>query len=140
MAKIMCVVGGVVAVLFLLCAMPVVAAEAAMPTAEQYSQVAENPALLADLIKDATDEQAVDIMLKVIAQVDTLKIGVEAKQNRVSELFTKLVDVKGTIKGNEIIARIVKKVNPRLLPVVRNGGSQGAAGAPPPTAPQYKRQ
>ena len=135
------VVGGFVASVVLLCGMPGFAAAPAdagaknPPTLEQITKVAENPRLLGALITDVTDDEAVDLLMQVVAQVDTLKLGIEGKKNRVAALFQALIDVKGAIKGNEIIARIVKKVNPRLLPIIRVG-----AGAPPPKAPPYKRQ
>jgi len=138
-----CRVGGLVVSAVLLCGMPVKGEGAAaavgmtMPTVEQIAKVAENPHLLADLVKNATDEQAAEILIQIIAQVDTLKLGTEAKKNRVGELFERLIDAKGTVKGNEIIARIVKKVNPRLLPIIRMGAGNGTM---PPTAPMYKRQ
>lgn len=111
-----------------------------LATAEQIAQVAENPAKLGALVKSLSDDKAVELMIKVIEKVDTLPIGPEAKKNRVAVLFSRLIDEKGAVRGNEIIARIVKKVNPRLLPVIRFGGNNSPATIPPPMAPTYARQ
>lgn len=148
--RIVDVLGGLTVVAALFLAGPASAAGKDVPpvtfTAEQIAGVAENPALLNDLVKALNNDQAVDLLIRIIEKVDTLSIGSEAKKNRVSELFSRVIDVKGAVQGNEIVARIVKKVNPRLLPIVRVGNTvsggtpEGGTIAPPPTAPTYKRQ
>jgi len=115
--------------------LPCWVAEAAfvVPTAEQVKAAAKNPALLAKLIKEANEEQAVETVLKVIAAVDALGLNPEAARARVGALLDEITKIKGAAAGS-IIAKIIKKVNPRLLPVIFLGGRM------PPPAPRYPRQ
>ena len=113
-------------------------AEAAFvtPTEEEIEAVAKDPGLLGKIIKDSNEDQAVETVLKVIEAVDNLGLNNKAARARVGALLDEITKIKGAAAG-DIIARIIKKVNPRLLPVIFLGGS---IPLPPPPAPKYPRQ
>ena len=113
-------------------------AEAAFvsPTEEEIEAAAKDPGLLVKIIKDANAEQSVETVLKVIAAVDALGLNPEAARARVGALLDEITKIKGAAAG-DVIARIIKKVNPRLLPVIFLGSS---LPPPPPPAPKYPRQ
>ncbi|MFC1497521.1 hypothetical protein ACFLS1_03485 [Verrucomicrobiota bacterium] len=105
------------------------------PTDKQIVAIAKKPALLAVFIKNANEDQAVDILLRAIAAVEKLGLNEKAAKQRVGLLLSETAKAKGAA-APAIIARVVKKVNPRLLPVI----PKGAMPAVPPKAPKYARQ
>lgn len=120
---------------------PARADEFVMPTPEQIQKIAETPELLRDILKDANEDQSVALLLDIISKVDGLDITLALKQEKVSALFSITADVKGAA-AQTIIARVVKRVQPRLLPIVRTGSPGANAFAPttPRTAPPYDGQ
>ena len=130
--------------LLLVCAFALVAgmadaAEASkftMPTDEQIKAFAQDPSKLRDFLEDANEDQAVDLLLKVIEAVDKLGLSEAAAKQRVGQLLAETAKIKGA-SAPPIIAKVLKRVNPRLLPVIHWGGGFGAS---PPGSPGYRRQ
>ena len=106
-----------------------------MPSDEQILAIAKDPSKLKDFLEDATEDQAVDLLLRVIAAVETLGLSDAAAQQRVGLLLAETAKIKGA-SAPPIIAKVLKKVNPRLLPVI----DWGQMGGHPPTSPPYRRQ
>ena len=104
-----------------------------MPTEAQILAVAEDPNKIGDLIADANEDQAVEIILDVVAEIESMDIPLQVMRSRVAVLLAETVRVKGAA-GPQIVARVVKKVNPRLLPTITKGGTA------PPSSPPYPRQ
>ena len=91
------------------------------PTDEQIETIAKDPSLLRDYIENATVDQSVQILIRIIARLDSFQdISVEVKRTRIAELFEVVRQVHPDTAG-AIIARVLKKVNPRLLPIIRTG-------------------
>jgi len=105
-----------------------------MPTDEEIKAIAEDPSKLKDFIENASEEESVDLLLEVIAAVDALGLNDKAAQARVGQLLAQTAEIKGA-SAPPIIAKVLKKVNPRLLPVIHWGGTRQ-----PPTSPKYPRQ
>ncbi|MFC1462255.1 hypothetical protein ACFLQU_01495 [Verrucomicrobiota bacterium] len=107
-----------------------------MPTDEQIKAIAEDPSKLRDFLEDANEDEAVDLLLKVIEAVDGLGLSDAAAQQRVGQLLAETAKIKGA-SAPPIIARVLKRVQPRLLPVIHWGGMGGSL---PPGSPGYNRQ
>ena len=54
------------------------------PTDEQIEAAANNPELLAELLEGATPEQAAEVVVRVIVQINSLNISAEAKEARIN--------------------------------------------------------
>jgi len=107
-----------------------------IPNGDQIKNVAENPTAIAPLIKNATAEEAADVVVAVVREIDGMKISLEEKQKRVEELFVAVQTAWGD-KAMILLAMTADRVNPELLPVVATVGSQ--RGAPPPAPPVANR-
>jgi len=107
------------------------------PTAEQIVAIANNPKLLKDYILKTTIDQTSDILLAVMKKVETSDLEWAEKQSTVEALFTIVYSEKGAL-AQSIIARVRKKVNPRLLPVI--SVNSGIGPSIPPSSPRYPRQ
>jgi hypothetical protein len=105
----------------------------APPTAEQVNAIAKDPALLKGFIEKASVEQTADLVVRVMAAIEASDATAAGKQAAVGRVFNVVYDVKGE-EADEIIARVRKKVNPRLLPIIRSGITL------PSSSPLYRRQ
>jgi len=108
------------------------------PTDEQISALVADPSLLGAMIKDATIDDIVDILVRALKQVETSDMDWPARQAKTSELFDAVYEAKGAAATRLIVAEVRKKVNPRLLPVISVGSPY--APALPPILPKYERQ
>ena len=107
------------------------------PTDEQVAEIAENPELLRNFIDTASVDQSADLLVRVLSKLETLDTTWSAKQAATGEFFSIVYETKGA-QAEDIVARVRKKVNPRLLPVIRVG--DGVGPAVPPNLPRYPRQ
>ncbi len=105
-------------------------------TEAQIEAAAQNPSAIGDLIKDKTEDQSVDILLAVIAKIETLNIPLATQRTRVAALMAETTSVKGQQQGGAIMARVYKEVNPRLLPPVPPMGVAPASLLPTKTPPE----
>lgn len=106
-------------------------------TDEQVGEIAKDPEKLAVFIEDATADQVVEMLIRVITYLDGYEMALVAKRAVVEQLFEVTRNTKGAAAPG-IIARVRGRVNPRLLPVIRRGAEGGAEAAP--AAPLYPGQ
>ena len=99
-----------------------------MPTDDEIQAIAEDPAKLKDFIKHADVEETVKVLVKVIVRVHSFTaITGSAKRVRVSKMFD-VVRATHADSAATIIARVAKRVNPRLLPIIRVGDAPTYVG------------
>ena len=106
-------------------------------TDEQVREVAKDPEKLAVFIEDATADQVVDVLVRIITHIDSQEMALVAKRAVVEQLFEVTRNTLGAAAPG-IIARVRGRVNPRLLPVIRRGSEGSVATAP--AAPLYPGQ
>jgi hypothetical protein len=99
-----------------------------MPTDDEIQSIAEDPAKLKDFITHADVEQTVQVLVKVIVRVHSFNtINGDVKRTRVSKMFD-VVRATHADTAATIIARVAKRVNPRLLPIIRMGDASTYVG------------
>jgi hypothetical protein len=99
------------------------AASFEMPTDEQIDAIANDPSLLKGFIENADEDQTVEILIRVIGRLNELPDITEAvKGARIATMF-EVVRQMHPDRAATIIARVWKRVNPRLLPIIRDGGA-----------------
>lgn len=100
-----------------------------MPTDDEIEAIAKDPSLLEDFIENADEDQTVEILVRVIGRLNELPdITPAVRAARISTMF-EVVRQLHPDRAATIIARVWKRVNPRLLPIIRDGA-----------APPYKGQ
>ena len=109
------------------------------PTAEQIQGAASDPEKIGALIQGASTDEAVDVLVAVIGEVEKMDIPLEAKQQVVEQLFASVqTELKET--ALLVLAMTAERVNPELLPVVAVVGEQAAPPPIPPVAERYLGQ
>ena len=91
------------------------------PTADQIKAAVADPALIKQLIKDATPAQATTVLMNVIAGVQAEKIKPEQRREKVAKLFAAVAETMGTAAPS-IISDVAQRISPELLPVVAAPG------------------
>jgi len=124
------IVGVMLAVLFVV---TVASSQAAFtpPTGVQVKAAAQNPALIKDLLKDATPAQASVVLLNAVQQVQLLDLTAELKKEQVGKLFAAVQEAMGDA-AVLVISDVARRMNPELLPAV---AAPGAAIVAQPALP-----
>lgn len=112
-------------------------ADFTMPDNDALRALISNPAQIEAMITTATEEQAAMVIIQAISLMQAEGMGTAVIQQTVAVLFQKTAEVRGAQFGSAVVALVRKKVNPRLLPIIRMGG---APPPPPGPSPRYPNQ
>ena len=116
------------------------------PTADQIKAAAGDPALVGGLLQGASQEQAAQVILAIIAEIEKMEIPIEEKKQRVGAILAAAQVALGDM-AESVMAMVTPAVNVELLPAV---GTVAGPIAPlslpisqplaPPVAPKYEGQ
>ena len=101
------------------------------PTGQQIKAAAQDPALIKDLLKDASAAQASGVVLHTVQQVQVLDLTAAQKKERVGKLFAVVQETMGAT-AVLVISDVARRINPDLLPAV---AAPGAAIVAQPALP-----
>lgn len=118
------------------------------PTAEQIQSAMENPEEVGALVENASSEEAVDVLLSIIREIEQSDMEAEVKRDKVSALFAEVADTFDEDKAALVLSDVARRIRPELLPNVAAPGMGPVAGSDmpialplaPPVAPEYEGQ
>lgn len=113
------------------------AASFTMPDTEALRNLISHPEQIGPMITTVSEEQAAMIIIQVITLMQAEGMDMAAIQQTVAILFQTTTEVRGARFGSAVVAIVRKKVNPRLLPIIRTGD---APLPPPGPSPRYRNQ
>ncbi len=113
----------------------VASADFTMPDQAALNTLISNPARIEQMIGQASEEQCAMLIIQVISLMQANDIESATIQKTVAVMFQKTAEVHGAEYGSAVVSLVRKRVNPRLLPIIRTGNA-----APPPSSPGYTRQ
>ena len=116
----------------------VASAQFTPPDNAQLKELISNPDGIEAFLASSSEDQAAMIIIQVISLMQAEKMEPAAIQNAVAVMFQKTAEVKGAEFGSAVVSLVRKKVNPRLLPIIRTGS--GAPPPPPGPSPRYPNQ
>lgn len=111
-------------------------AEFTMPDTDALKALISNPQQIETMIATASEDQAAMVIIQTISLMQADGLDTTAIQNTIAVLFQKTAEVRGAQFGSAVVTIVRKKVNPRLLPIIRTG----SAPPPPPSSPRYTNQ
>ncbi len=112
-------------------------AQFTMPDAEAMQVLIRQPEQIGEMIATATQEQVAMLIIQAIVLMQSEGMEVAVIQNAVAVMFQKTAEVHGAQFGAAVVSLVRKKVNPRLLPIIRTGSSPPP---PPGPSPRYPKQ
>lgn len=102
-----------------------------MPDQGTLKSLIINPAGIEQFIGEASEEQCATIIIQVISLMQAAGIDAATIQNTMAVMFQITAEVHGAEYGSAVVSIVRKRVNPRLLPIIRIGSS---------SSPGYPRQ
>jgi hypothetical protein len=118
------------------------------PGADEVAAAAENPDLVPGLIEGASNEQAANVVLRVIREIEQSDLALDLKKAHIAEVFAAVQQQRGEEDSAIVLSDVARRMNPELLPSVGASGAGPVAGPnmpialplAPPLAPEYEGQ
>ena len=104
-----------------------------MPSQEEIKGIVEDPTTIGEILEGASEADVASILISAIAVMETMSMQEDLIAAKLNLMLNTVSDVRGEAFSAAVMARIRKKVNPRLLPVIPPGS------APSPSL-RYGRQ
>ena len=126
-----------VAAMMCLAAVPAVAqedsAEAESPTTEELAaKLVEDPKAIGEMLEGLDEEQTADLVAAAVLAMTEADMADATIRQNLSAMFQIIAEVRGAEFSAAVMTRLRKRVNPRLLPIIRSGidppGSTAAIG------------
>lgn len=110
-------------------------AEFTMPDEDAMKALMQHPAQIGTMIAEANEQQTAAIIIQVISLMQAEGVDTATIQSAMVVMFQKTTEVHGAEFGSAVVSIVRKRVNPRLLPIIRIGST-----SPPGSSPGYARQ
>jgi hypothetical protein len=115
-------------------------AEFTAPDTATLRTLIDAPEGIDAIVSAANEDQAAMVIIQVISIMQAEKMDPADIQQAVAVMFQKTAEVRGAQFGSAVVSLVRKKVNPRLLPVIRTGGGSPPPPPPPGPSPRYPNQ
>ena len=110
------------------------------PTAEQLKAAANDPTQMKSLLQGASKEEAAQVIIAVVGEVEKLQIPLPQKKQRVAAIFDESrVDLGGGHKAEAVIEMVLSNIKPEFHPP-RPPHHPPRPPHHPPKGPKYKGQ
>jgi hypothetical protein len=106
-------------------------AEFTMPDEDAMKALVQRPGQIGTMIADASEQQSAAIIIQAISLMQAEGFDTAAIQAAMVVMFQKTAEVHGPEFGSAVVSIVRKRVNPRLLPIIRIGST---------SSPKYTRQ
>lgn len=99
------------------------------PTDGQIGQALANPGMLATLLDDANGEQAADLLVRILARIDSKSDMAQSQKNYLASFYTARTTFLMGGQAQAMAQRLIPRVPENLLPAVVAGLSVGGRGS-----------
>jgi biotin-(acetyl-CoA carboxylase) ligase len=103
------------------------------PSKETITDIVAHPEKIAGVLENATDADVAALLITAIGIMEKMGMPADQVAARLNAMLSEVSNVRGQALGAAVMARLRKKVNPRLLPIIPVGDAPGPA-------PRYPRQ
>jgi pseudouridine-5'-phosphate glycosidase len=106
-----------------------------MPSQAKIKEIIEHPEQIAGVLENATDADVATLLITAIGIMENMSMPADEVAAKLNAILNEVSNIRGEAFGAAVMARLRKKVNPRLLPIIPPGDV-----SPPSSSSKYPRQ